>query len=69
MGVRYMSQSDGCLIIINPFLYGWVWKVRMRGVVFNLFSDTTSGCVARLRVRDSDLSVFDVSILLSTSDS
>ena len=41
----------------------------MRGVVFNLFSDTTSGCVARLRVRDSDLSVFDVPISLSTSDS
>lgn len=41
----------------------------MRGVVFNLFSDTTSGCVARLRVRESDLSVFDRPILLSASDS
>ena len=41
----------------------------MRGVVFNLFFNTTSGCVARLRVRDSNLSVFDVSILLSKSDS
>ena len=69
MGVRYMSKSDGCWIIINPFLYGWVWKVRMRGVVFNLFFNTTSGCVARLCVRDSDLSVFDGPILLSASDS